>query len=514
MKQTSLAASIGKSTIFGIASNGAMVATRLFTVPIVISHLGLDGYGIWAIIMTAAAYMRFGSVGIKSAFQKYVAESTGNGDFERTNRLLSTGSAAMLVLSVVCLIPASIFSSSLARYAGVPRAFLGSTASAISLLAVIMMLSNSGAAFEAIVMGAHRIDLVRKFNILSTVLEAVAIIVLLRRGYGLLSMAVVMACSEVAYLTYCYVQSRRILPAVRLRLCYISRGVAKELITFGGSYQLLSILEVLYGAILPVAVLKFFGANAAGLYALAMRLVSAALLPQEAVLQPLLSGGSMVFASGSAEQMRVLLKKAFKISMILVVLPLAFIAAFGRIVLLAWTGESNSQIGLALCLVCAAGLFKALSLLEVVLYRVSGKSLLDNLRQVLRIVMLLGIGWCGSRLGFYGILAGLAITEMAGMVFMFFALTRSFEGFTAKLLIPDSLRVAAAAVVVIVGGMAVIHLQVPGINSARLLASVRTGATCLLALVMAYPVLVFTGCLSSNETRLILGAFKKKGAEC
>ena len=68
-----LAASIGKNTIFGVMSKIAQIATRLLTVPIVISHLGLDGYGIWAIIGTAGAYMRFGSFRIKSSFQKYVA---------------------------------------------------------------------------------------------------------------------------------------------------------------------------------------------------------------------------------------------------------------------------------------------------------------------------------------------------------------------------------------------------------------------------------------------------------
>src|SRR5215471_13355496 len=99
-----LAASIGRNTLFGVLSNGAQVGTRLFTVPIVIHHLGLGGYGIWNIIMMTATYMRFGSVGIKSAFQKYVAESTGNGDYGHANRLLSTGCAIMFVFSVVVLI--------------------------------------------------------------------------------------------------------------------------------------------------------------------------------------------------------------------------------------------------------------------------------------------------------------------------------------------------------------------------------------------------------------------------
>ena len=163
-KDGSLAHTIGKNTIFGVVARIAQAGTRLITVPVVIAHLGLGGYGIWAIIMTASAYMRFGSIGIKSAFQKYVAEATGTGNYEEANRLLSTGSAAMFVLSICGLIPISLFSRQLAGALGVPPEFLKSAAGAISMLAVIMVLSNVAAAFEAIIMGGHRIDLARKFT--------------------------------------------------------------------------------------------------------------------------------------------------------------------------------------------------------------------------------------------------------------------------------------------------------------------------------------------------------------
>src|ERR1700728_4000345 len=154
-----LAHSIGRNTVFGVIARFTQVATRLVTIPIVIAHLGLGGYGIWSIIMTSAAYMRFGSVGIKSAFQKYVAEATGNGDFETANKLLSTGCAAMLGLSVAVLSPVACFSTALARAAGVPPEFLHSAAESTSVLAVIIVLSNLGVVYEAIVMGGHRIDL-------------------------------------------------------------------------------------------------------------------------------------------------------------------------------------------------------------------------------------------------------------------------------------------------------------------------------------------------------------------
>jgi O-antigen/teichoic acid export membrane protein len=125
-----LAVAIGRSTLFGILSRLSQVGTRLITIPIVVGHLGLAGYGIWSIIMTTSAYMRFGSVGIKSAFQKYVADATGNGDFKTASRLLSTGTAIMVVvLSIAGLIPSALLSRKLAVAAGVLPEFLSAPAS-------------------------------------------------------------------------------------------------------------------------------------------------------------------------------------------------------------------------------------------------------------------------------------------------------------------------------------------------------------------------------------------------
>ena len=99
-------------------------------------------------------YMRFGSAGLKSAFQKYVAEATGNGDFETANKLLSTGSISMLIISLAGLIPIAVYSQALARASGVPPEFLTPAANSITVLAVILGIANFGAVFEAIVMGA------------------------------------------------------------------------------------------------------------------------------------------------------------------------------------------------------------------------------------------------------------------------------------------------------------------------------------------------------------------------
>jgi len=502
-----LAASIGKNTLFGMVSNVAQVGTRLVTVPIVIHHLGLGGYGIWNIIMMTATYMRFGSVGVKTAFQKYVAEATGNGDYEKANKLLSTGCAVMLVLSVAGLIPIAFFSHQIAKLAGVPPEFLRSAAGAISLLAVIMLMANVGAAFESIVMGGHRIDLVRKFGTVMTIAEAIAIVIVLHLGYGLFAMAGIMGASELVYITCCYFASHRVVPQIHVGIEFLTKDVLYELFRFAGSYQLVNLLEVLYNSLLPFAILRTFGANTAGVYAVVTRVVISATVLQEAFLPPILSGGTMVFASGSAEKMQALLTKAFKVTLALSLFPLGFIAVFGTTMAYAWTGQSDPFFRVAFWLVCLRAIFQSFSLLSLVLYRVSGKALLDNIRQVLRILVILGIVAFAHRLGFYGVLAGMALAELVGMLFMMFALTHTFQLFRAKSLLPDAVRLTSAAALILGVGAIASYIPLPGDLGGRLSATLKLVEIGLACLLVAWPSLLRTGAVTRAEGRALFGAF-------
>lgn len=502
-----LAHTIGRNTLFGVVANFVQMATRLVTVPIVIHHLGLGGYGIWNIIMMTATYMRFGSVGIKTAFQKYVAEATGNGDYEKANRLLSTGCAAMLLISVAGLIPTALFSHQIAKWAGIPPQFLNSAAGSIALLALIMGMSNVGAAFEATVMGGHRIDLVRKFGTVLAIAEAVSILVVMHLGYGLFAMSCVMGGSELLYVSACYFASHRVVPQIRIKVESVSRSVLYELFRFAGSYQLVNVLEVVYASLLPFAILRAFGADSAGVYAIVIRVVGCATVLLDAFLPPILSGGTMVYASGSSERMQALLTKAFKVTLALSLFPLGFIAVFGTTIAFAWTGQADPTFRTAFWLVSAKAIFGAFSLLALVLYRVSGKALLDNIRQVVRILVILATVLFAHRLGFYGVLGGMAIAELAGMLFMLFALTHTFRSFRVHGLLPDALRLAVAAAVILGAGIGASYLPLPGMMGGRMFATLRLVEICTACLLVTWPTLVRTGAVTAAEGRALFGSF-------
>src|ERR1035438_4469157 len=99
---------------------------------------------------------------------------------------------------------------------------------------------------------------------------------LFRSGFGLFAMAAVMGASELFYITGCFVQSRRVVPQVRLALRWVKTSVLYELFRFAGSYQLVNLLEVVYASIVPFAVLRAFGADSAGVYGVVSRVVTSA----------------------------------------------------------------------------------------------------------------------------------------------------------------------------------------------------------------------------------------------
>jgi hypothetical protein len=179
----------------------------------------------------------------------------------------------------------------------------------------------------------------------------------------------------------------------------------------------------------------------------------------------------------------------------------------------AWTGDVITSLRVALWFICLAALFKAFSLLGLVLYRVSGNALMDNIRQGLRIVMLLGIAVFAHRLGFFGILAGLALVEFVGMVFMGYAIAKTFHAFDLKVLIPDSLKIFVATAAVLACGAAGLYLPIHSISSnPRLVALLQLGAISLGCALAVVPALLLTRSVTAQEGKALLGAILPRRA--
>jgi O-antigen/teichoic acid export membrane protein len=365
-------------------------------------------------------------------------------------------------------------------------------------------MTNVGAVFEAIVMGAQRIDLVRKFGTVLTVAEAGAIVAVLELGYSLGAMAAVMGGSELLYILLCYFASRRLIPEVQVSWRAVNWSACPELIRYAGSYQLLNFLEVVYISVVPFAVLHAYGAGAAGVYALAARVINLAGIIHEAFLPPLLSAGASVFASGAPERMRDLIISAFRTTLALSVVPLGLAAAFGAIFIYAWTGQTDPSMSIVIPLICLSAGFKSLTRLGSIFYRTSGNVVYDNVSQLLRVVLMVGIASVAKALGFPMVLFGMAMIEAVGLAVLAAALVRTFPLVPVERLAADLGRCALATVLIVAAGAVALFAPLSqGMSgrSAALLQLVQVSVGCLFA---AYPIAAWTGVITRAERAAVL----------
>jgi glycosyltransferase involved in cell wall biosynthesis len=355
-------------------------------------------------------------------------------------------------------------------------------------------------------MGAQRIDLTRTFNMVLTLGETIAILVVLHLHYGLVALSTIIASSEFLYIVLSFAASRKVLPQVRIRLSNFTKSTYPELAHFAGSYQLLNLLEVGYQSIWPIVLLKSFGPEAAGISALALRIVSATMIGMDAFCTPVQAGAAKVFASEQGERVRSFLAKAFKVTLLVSVLPLTLIAVVGAQIIHAWTGQTGPLFASAVNWTALTNFFRALLALEVILYRSAGNALRDNILQVLRIIAALSMALFAKKLGFVGVLAGMSMIEFAGAVFMFYVLSHAFQELSLRMIWKDAARVTAAAAAIVGLGVVCGWVVLPLHLTDRMAVTVRLGQVAVGCLIAAWPALWLTGAVSPDEWRTIFQA--------
>ena len=126
----------------------------------------------------------------------------------------------------------------------------------------------------------------------------------------------------------------------------------------------------------------------------------------------------------------------------------------------------------------------------------------------MRIGILIPVAIFAHLLGFYGVLIGMGAAELAGMLFMLFALTKAFHVFDPKALLKDTAKVAVATLTIVAAGIcfSALRLSTPFTASERIVAAAKAGWIGLAILISAYPAFRLSGLLSKTESRSVLAA--------
>jgi O-antigen/teichoic acid export membrane protein len=241
-----------------------------FLSPYIVRHLGNSAYGIWVLLVSVTGYLGFLDLGIRGAVTRYVARFHAEGNHEQASRTVSSASGMFLIGGFAAIIFSSAFAFFAVPHFDIPPAYMLSAQFVVVIAGANVAISLVSGVFGGILVGLQRFDIHNSVAIVSISLRTVAIILALRAGHGLITLALIQFGVTLGELILGYFFSRKLYPQLHFAIGHIYRDHVGLIFSFGIFALLLQASDYLkyytdamvIGTFLPVSLVTFFAVGA------------------------------------------------------------------------------------------------------------------------------------------------------------------------------------------------------------------------------------------------------------
>lgn len=227
--------------------------------PFVVRRLGDEGYGYWALILTATSYFLRLDLGIQSAVGQFISRHLADQNSDELND--KTNSALTVLLAMAAGIVAVSFAASLffPVYFHVTPGSAASTTAAFALMGAAAAAKLPFSVFQAMLVGKERFDILASVTITMRLINAMLAYSVLSAGKGLLGLAIVMAGTQFVEGLVLVVCARHAVPQISIRLFHFRPQAFKELFSFGSFNFLINLAAQLGNGFWAVILAREWG---------------------------------------------------------------------------------------------------------------------------------------------------------------------------------------------------------------------------------------------------------------
>jgi O-antigen/teichoic acid export membrane protein len=351
------AARLVRNTLANGAGQIAGVLITLLLTPFLISDLGIEGFGIWALALSFSflgGYASLTDVGIEVAIARYIAEARSDGDYDAASEVASTGMAFFGLVAAVAAPLLVALSYPLVLAFGIHGDIRPAAVACFAFVGGQLIFELPARVFFATLEGAQRYVTFQAIELLRTALQALLFVVVLVTGLGVAGLGAALMASSLVVLVVATVAARRAVPEVHVRRKHVSRARFRTLLTFGGQYFFVRVMGTLYRQMDKAIVGVALGPRVVTSYEIANRIQQAASMAQSIAASALLP--ATAFLRRSTEILRELYLRGtnYATAISLAVAGAGFI--FATDLIRTWVGESltHSAAGARLFLVFVA----------------------------------------------------------------------------------------------------------------------------------------------------------------
>ncbi len=291
------------------------IIISFFFVPFITSVLGDARYGVWVILFQTINYFTLLDLGLTSAITRYVSKYLAERNYPAINRVLNSSSLLYFVIGTVVALGIYIFATLFFGYfkVGDPE-ILEEGRRALIILGFFMAFNFYFLPFGNSLGAFQRFDLARSLAIGEEILRTILMVILLRKGYGLESLALTLLLFTVKRHVLTVIVLRRLHPEVRPGREFIDRETTGMLLRYSRtSFAIVAGWLVIFNT--DAFLLGLIGSSAAaGVYYPGAQLLLYARNAINAIAQPLTPMVSHLETSSGLDGVRKLYLKSLRYS--------------------------------------------------------------------------------------------------------------------------------------------------------------------------------------------------------
>jgi O-antigen/teichoic acid export membrane protein/glycosyltransferase involved in cell wall biosynthesis len=225
-----------RTLVWNISSNWAgyavQIAVAFFLTPFVVHSLGETRYGIWTLVVGVTGYYGLLDLGLSSGMTQYLTRYLAANDIDKLNRSASTGFLALSGVGTFVFIGSLIIAFSASSLFQIQAASSSEVTWILAVTGTSVALQFVFFTYSAVFTALQRFDLSNVIGISTRILSAVATIICLNAGYGLVGLSLVVAgVSLIDYLIRWRV-AVRLLPAMKISPKLVNRESLREVVSF------------------------------------------------------------------------------------------------------------------------------------------------------------------------------------------------------------------------------------------------------------------------------------------
>ncbi len=320
----------------GLALN---IAVGFFLSPFILHHLGDDAFGLWVLIFSITGYYGIFDFGIRSSLVRYVSKFQATGDKEQLARIVNTSLFSYTCLGLLLMIPTVLGMFYLDRLFRIPPPFLHDAHLLFLIVGASLALGFPLGISGGILEGLQRFYLLNWTNMASTIVRAILIVLALRHGYGLLTVAAITVALPLITSAARAVMAQRIL-AIPYGWRYIDRSSFRHVAHYGSITFMIIVAVRLRFKTDAVIIGSFLSAAAITRFSIGARLVDYAGEVVSSLAQIFTPMSSQFHAAGDHSRLRTLFIAGNR-ACAFVMFPISVsLIVMGRSVIEAWMGPA------------------------------------------------------------------------------------------------------------------------------------------------------------------------------